>query len=402
MTAAARKRMAPPPKRRVPIESQRPLTIFAWSRLILALLSLAVVALLGFPYSGRLAVVIAGVALPWSVANLLLAWRAPAVAINPAIAVGDVLMLVAIQAAAPETFAAVRFMALAFLAVHAHFQGERIAAAVAAVAVPALVTSSALAGSGEVEGRLLVFYEAVFAAAAFTTAVLLGAFRTAEWAARVRARDLTRRTMRTEGDIRRRVSQALHDGPVQELIGLDIALAATQREASREGARRTAEMLDEAREMTTRNVRALRDEMVSLGPYALEELSYEEALERWVPLWERRFGIEATLSIAADDELPSETQGDLFRITQEAVVNAAKHGAANRVRISLACSGDRIELAIADDGRGFEGVDPLQPTAPGHLGLASMRERAELLDGMLHIDSSDEGTTVVVSAPRPQ
>jgi len=402
MTAAARKRTAPPRKRRIPTESQRPLTIFAWSRLILALLALAVVALLGFPFSGRLAVLIAAVALPWSLANLLLAWRAPAVAINPAIAVGDVLMLVAIQAAVPETFAAVRFMALAFLAVHAHFQGERIAAAVAAVAVPALVTSSALAGSGEVDGRLLVFYEAVFALAAFTTAVVVGAFRTAESAARLRARDLTRRTMRTEGDIRRRVSQALHDGPVQELIGLDIALAATQREASREGARRTAEMLDEAREMTTRNVRALRDEMVSLGPYALEELSDEEALERWVPLWERRFGLEATLSIAADHELPSETQGDLFRITQEAVVNAAKHGAANRVRISLACAGDRIELAIADDGHGFEGVDPLQPTAPGHLGLASMRERAELLDGMLHIDSSEEGTTVVVSAPRPQ
>jgi len=189
------------PLRRLPIESTRPIVIFAWTRLGLTLMSIALVVALSFPYSGRLAVVLAAVALPWSLVNLLLAQRAPALAVSPLVAIGDVVMLVAIELVAPETYAAVRFMAIAFLAVHAHFQGERLGLAVAAFACVGLVGLSILSGGGQVHGRLLLFYEAVFAAAVLSTAVLVGGFRTAESASRLRARELTRRTMRRDGEI---------------------------------------------------------------------------------------------------------------------------------------------------------------------------------------------------------
>ena len=61
--------------------------------------------------------------------------------------------------------------------------------------------------------------------------------------------------------------------------------------------------------------------------------------------------------------------------------------------------GSRVELRVADDGRGFNGADPYGSAAPGHLGLASMRERAELMDGTLDIETSERGTRVLVLAP---
>jgi signal transduction histidine kinase len=385
--------------RRVPIESSRPLVTFAWTRLGLTLMSVALVVALGFPYWGRLAVVLAGVALPWSLVNLLLARRAPALALTPLVAIGDMLMLIAIELVAPETYAAVRFIAIAFLAVHAHFQGARLGLVVAGFACTGLVGLSIFTGGGQVQGRLLVFYEVIFTAAALSTAALVGGFRTAESASRLRARELTRRTMRREGEIRRQISEALHDGPVQEMVGLDMALAAARREADREGAPRTGELLAEARAITERNVRSLRDEMIDLGPYAFKEMSYGAALERCLPVWQRRYGLRTSLQIDPQ-ELPSQTEGDLFRITQEAVTNAGKHGSASHVSIALRCD-ERIELSIVDDGSGFGEVDPLESTEPGHIGLASMRERAELLNGSLEIESTAEGSTVIVRAPLP-
>jgi len=390
---------APAPLRRLPIESDRPILVLAWSRLALALLSAGLVIALGFPYSGRLAVVIAGLALPWSLANLVLARRAPSLAVSPLVAVADVLMLAAIEVVAPETYGAVRFMALAFLAVHAYFQGERLGLAVAALAVVVLCGLSAITGGGEVQGRLLLFYETVFAGAALATAALVGGFRTAESASRLRARELSRRTMRREGEIRRQVAESLHDGPVQDMVGLDMTLAAARLEATREAAPRTLELLDEAQRLTAHNVRGLRDEMIDLGPHAFKEMTYVAALERCLPVWERRYGLNATLTVDPVD-LSSETEGDLFRITQEAVVNAAKHGGAEHVTITLRAAAERFELSVVDDGRGFGGVDPLETTEPGHIGLASIRERAELMHGTLRIESSEKGTAVIVQAPR--
>jgi signal transduction histidine kinase len=91
--------------------------------------------------------------------------------------------------------------------------------------------------------------------------------------------------------------------------------------------------------------------------------------------------------------------GDLFRIAQEAVVNAGRHAQAKAVSISLRMVGSQVELRVADDGHGFDKNNPIPGEKPGHLGLASMRERAELMDGTLEIESSELGTRVLVLAP---
>ena len=80
-----------------------------------------------------MAAVLAVVAVPWSLFNLWLARRAPERAMNPLIAAGDMVVLATIEAVSPEIYGPARFMALFFLAVHAHFQGERIGLLLGAV-----------------------------------------------------------------------------------------------------------------------------------------------------------------------------------------------------------------------------------------------------------------------------
>jgi two-component system NarL family sensor kinase len=389
------------PMRRLPIESAQPILVFAVVRLALAVLALALALLLGLPYEGRLSSVIAGVGIPWSLFNLWLARRAPEAALNPLIAAGDVAMLAVIEAVAPETYGAVRFIALFYLAVHAHFQGERLAVLVALFAAAVLAIPTLVSDSGPVDGDLLIFYEGAFVAAALGTVALVGGFRTAESASRLQAREISRRTLLAEREIRRRVSESLHDGPLQELIGADMVLTAAGSAAAEGDAARAAGLIEEARTAVERNVHELRDEMLDLGPYAYEEFSFEAAVERCFPVWKRRYDLEGRLD-AADVELPSETEGELFRITQEAVANAARHGSARHVTVTLRSEDGSVRLIVADDGKGFEGVDPLGAAEPGHIGLATMRERSELLDGELSIESTEEGTTVSVTAPLPR
>jgi signal transduction histidine kinase len=98
-------------------------------------------------------------------------------------------------------------------------------------------------------------------------------------------------------------------------------------------------------------------------------------------------------------DLANELCGFLFGIAQEAVANAGRHAEATKVNVAVKRNGKEVELRVNDDGRGFDGTDPLGPEEPGHIGLATMRERAELAGGRLLIDTSPQGTTVRVRAP---
>lgn len=391
------------PLQRLPTESARPMVVFALARLGLSLIALIALMALGVPYGGGATAVLAAVALPWGLLNLYLARARPAAALNPLVALGDVAVLAVIQVMAPETYGAVRLLALALLAVHAHFQGERIGIALATIAVAVLVLPSLVRepDGDDIRPGLLVLYEGAFVIATLMAVWLIGRFRAAESASRLRARELTRRTLQGENEIRRKLSEALHDGPVQELIGLGMTLAAAEAAARRGDSSRVGALIGEAREITERNVRGLRDEMLDLGPYAYDEISFESAVERCLPVWERRFDIATKLDIESL-ELPSELEGELFRITQEAVANAGRHGHAQTVTISLTGEAGAVVMKVADDGEGFGGVDPLGDRQPGHIGLASIRERAELMRGALEIDSSREGSTVTVRVPLPR
>jgi signal transduction histidine kinase len=386
--------------RRLPIESAQPLVVFAIARLAIAVAALLAIVVLGFPYEGKGAAVVGGLAVPWAIGCLVVARREPELVLSPLVPAVDLLILLILEWVAPDTYGAVRAAALFMIAAHAHFQGESRGVIVAALGSAALVTASAVRGDTPVPGDVHAFYETVFVVSCLATGLVVGSLRTAESASRLRARSLSRRTIQAEAEVRRRVAEAIHDGPVQELIGLDMILSSARKAASEGRGEDATRLIDDARELTERNIHVLRDGLVELGPHAFEELSFESAIENCLPLWKRRYGVEVLATIDRMDLLP-EVAGDLFRIAQEAVVNAGRHADAEAVSINLRSVDSRLELRVADNGRGFGDVDPLGALEPGHLGLAMMRERAELLGGRLDIETSERGTRVLVVVPVP-
>jgi signal transduction histidine kinase len=384
--------------RRLPIEFGGPVVVFALTRLAVSVLALLAILLLGFPYDGRAAAVVGGLLVPWSLGMLFVARRDPDRALSPVVPAVDFTLLAGVEAAAPETIGAVRATALFLVAAHAHFQGERRGMAVAVLGSGLLVAVTQLRGDEPVAGGVLALYESVFVISAVATALVVGRLRTAESASQLRARGLSRRAIQAESEVRRRVADAIHDGPVQELIGLDMMLSAARGAAQDGRVDEAGALIEEARELATRNIQELRDEILDLGPYAYQELTFASAIEHCIPTWKRRYGFEVLATIEQVD-MPPEMSGGLFRIAQEAVVNAGRHSGARAVSISLRTIDSNVELRVTDNGHGFEDGDPLAFAEPGHLGLASIRERAEILDGTLEIETSDLGTKVLVLAP---
>ncbi|MEA2427951.1 MAG: hypothetical protein QOF37_1579, partial [Thermoleophilaceae bacterium] len=122
------------------------------------------------------------------------------------------------------------------------------------------------------------------------------------------------------------------------------------------------------------------------------------ALEQCVPTWARRYELEIGMTFERLD-LSNEACGSLFGIAQEAVVNAGRHSGAKNVSITLRTVDGEVELRVSDDGSGFDGEQPLGPNEPGHIGLATMRERAELIGGRLEIRTGEKGSTVIARVP---
>ena len=308
---------------------------------------------------------------------------------------GDLLVLLAVELVTPDASRGVRAAATFLVAAHAHFQGERRGVALAVIWVTVLIAGSVIRGGSSLDSHVIAFHDTLFALATISTGLVVGRLRTAETASRLLARDLSRHTMREEAEVRRRVAQSIHDGPVQDLIGLDMILSTLGTELETgTGDGRARELLSDARELTARNVQALRDEMVDLGPYGFQDVTLAAAIEGSVPVWARRYGVGVELDL--DHEvLPAQVAGELFRISQEAVINAGRHAGASTVTVTLRRSPDAVELSVADDGRGFDDTGPM----PGHLGLAGMRERAEVLGGRLDIGTSPNGTVVSARVP---
>jgi signal transduction histidine kinase len=380
--------------KRIPIESGRPVLVFATARLAIAVVAFLAVIAVGFPYEGRAAAVLGGFVL-WSAGLLAAAREQPDRALHPVVPAIDFAFLLLLELVAPDTLGGVRLAALFLIAAHSHFQGEGRGLIIAGGGAAVLVLGSGIRGDAPFDSDVLTFYEAVFVLASLATAVVVGLLRSSESASRLRARELSRRTMQADSEVRRRVAESIHDGPVQELIGLDMILSAARSETDEPD---VGNLIEEARDLVSRNVRALRDEIVELGPYAFQEITFGTAIENCLPVWQRRYGFEVRLAIERV-ELSPEMAGDLFRIAQEAVVNAGRHAEATRVELSLRSVNGEVELRVADNGHGFDGSPPLARSDPGHLGLASMRERAELMDGRFEIESSERGTRVLVRAP---
>ncbi len=197
---------------------------------------------------------------------------------------------------------------------------------------------------------------------------------------------------------RRRIAEDLHDGPVQELVGVGLlldALAADIASSAPVAAGDAGRAAAAAREA----VRGLRRAIADLHPLVLEQLGFAAAvralLDRlgWAPG-------AATVEVADAEALSETRRTVLFRIVQEALANASRHADAATVSVRARAEDGDLMLEVADDGRGFDPGAPRPGVAAGHLGLAAIEERARLAGGELTVISAPgRGTTVRVTLP---
>jgi signal transduction histidine kinase len=132
-----------------------------------------------------------------------------------------------------------------------------------------------------------------------------------------------------------------------------------------------------------------------LRPAWSQEVRLDLALSEYARDWAELNGCALEFSVVGDRWLPADVQEALFRITQEALSNVARHSCATRIVVALRLDQGDVRLKIQDDGCGFD-----VGQANHGFGLNSMRERAALIGACLSVFSTSEaGTTVEVIVP---
>jgi signal transduction histidine kinase len=204
------------------------------------------------------------------------------------------------------------------------------------------------------------------------------------------ARDALRRVVAAQ-----ELERELHDETGQALTSILLGLKGLEDTVTTDDARRAVADLRERAVLTLQDVRRLA---VELRPKALDDFGLEPALERLTEGFADQTGIAVDLEATNVDRLPAEVETALYRIVQEALTNVAKHAGARTVSVVLTRGAGVVTTVIEDDGRGF---DPAR-AGKDRFGLQGMRERVELLDGSLRVESrSGAGTTLVVQVPLP-
>lgn len=209
-------------------------------------------------------------------------------------------------------------------------------------------------------------------------------------------RQLLEKVIATQEDERRRIARELHDSTSQNLTSLLVGLRMMETHCSQCAAQSKATDL---RQVASKTLEEVHDLSMRLRPRVLDDLGLAAALERLVSEWQARHKIPVDVAIQLDDRLPGEVETAIYRIVQETLTNIARHANARSASILVERRGDAVLTIVEDDGIGFDA-----DTNPGehHLGLLGMRERAELLDGKLTIESLPEhGTSVFIEIPLP-
>jgi PAS domain S-box-containing protein len=208
-------------------------------------------------------------------------------------------------------------------------------------------------------------------------------------------RRLTQQLVTVREEERQRLSFRIHDEICQELTGITFMLAAAARRIGPEITANVPE-LERARTQLAHVIDHLRSVARGLHPVVLRDLGLAESLRT---LAQTMSSPRLTVDVDVPESLP-DVRGELalavYRIAQEAVLNAVRHAETHAVHVALHSSPDRMRLVVDDDGRGFE----TRSVGGRSLGLLGMEQRAIAVGGTLEVDSTPgRGTRVTFVCP---
>ncbi len=225
--------------------------------------------------------------------------------------------------------------------------------------------------------------------ASLSNAQLLKDLRRKEW----ELRRALHRSVDLQEDERKRLARELHDEIGQALTSILIRLKAIQGETQPDI---MISRLDDLRELTAQTIEELRRISMDLRPAALDNLGIIPALRWYIKQSSDTAGISIQFNGPDKSErYPAEIELILYRVAQEGITNAIRHGKAEKIEVTLERDARLIRLVIEDNGKGFNPYLRDQG-----LGLVGMRERVELLDGRFQITAAlGAGTKLWIEIP---
>lgn len=213
--------------------------------------------------------------------------------------------------------------------------------------------------------------------------------------------ELQRLLLQDRENERVRIAQELHDGPLQEMLGLEYDLTDALRIDNRH---ERLQMLDRLRQNLRQSTRTLRAFCADLRPPSLAAFGLEKAIRSHLEQLEQANPrLHCSVELMPDEQtLTVETRMTLFRIYQELMTNVVRHSKASEVRISLTLDEAQIELEIEDDGHGFQPpAHWIELARNDHFGLVGVQERASAVGGRVVLRTQPgAGTLVRVIVPR--
>jgi signal transduction histidine kinase len=212
--------------------------------------------------------------------------------------------------------------------------------------------------------------------------------------------------IKAQEDVRRELARKLHDGPVQLLSAISMSLDHLERlnEVKPEAVHNEINAL---RNLVRHATRDARNVLFELRPIILETQGLVAALEEYVSQLRSSESFELNFKTIEEIGYDPKVAGTIFSIVQEAINNIKRHANARNVWLTLELKNNRFIVTIRDDGEGFD-IDKVEASYDrrGSFGLLNTRERAQLIEAELHIQSRTEapnrGTVLQLTlAPPP-
>jgi two-component system sensor histidine kinase DegS len=195
--------------------------------------------------------------------------------------------------------------------------------------------------------------------------------------------------------------QEMHDGPAQALTNLILQAEICERLFDKD-ADRTREELANLRKAVTDTFQEVRSIMFDLRPMMLDDLGLIPTLRKYVDGFQEKSGLPVNLTITGQERrLESHNEATIFRVVQGLMTNAREHAHCTNIEVSLDIDDEWVRASVEDNGTGFDVEEVMQAVDQYKtIGLATLRERVEMLGGQLDIDSGvGRGTKVSLEIP---
>ncbi len=201
---------------------------------------------------------------------------------------------------------------------------------------------------------------------------------------------------------RKRIAREIHDGPAQSLANIVLRTEIAERMLLKKEFELVQNELIDLKSQVRSGLEEIRKIIFNLRPMALDDLGLVPTLRKFTQDFEEKSKIRTVFELSGKElRLPSAMEAAIFRLVQEAFSNVLKHARATHVSLDIQFKQHEIAIAIQDNGVGFSVSHVNRPTSRNaHFGLVGMRERVELIEGRMVIDSQPgQGTKIFIDIP---